>query len=170
MSRSINNFINPVTGLNVASGGGLKNNLSAIVAPTASDDDARGYSVGSIWVDVLLNSAYICTSNAIGAASWNQMGAGGGAGAPGGANGAVQFNSAGGFGGDAPALFWDASNDRLGIGTNTPSVPLTVNGATTITGTIVQGSSGNWRQRIVSNVMTFEYFDGVDWIVRYTIE
>jgi len=52
----------------------------------------------------------------------------GGSGAPGGNEGAVQFNSSGSFGGDENNLFWDNTNKRLGVGTASPSEKLDVEG------------------------------------------
>jgi hypothetical protein len=53
----------------------------------------------------------------------------GGAGStPGGANGAVQFNSSGSFAGDENNLFWDSINKSLGIGTSSPYSMLSVAG------------------------------------------
>jgi hypothetical protein len=49
---------------------------------------------------------------------------GSGGGTPGGANGAVQFNASGTFGGDATNFFWDNTNKRLGIGTSAPSATI----------------------------------------------
>lgn len=60
----------------------------------------------------------------------------GGSGTPGGATGAVQFNSSGSFGGDTSNLFWDSTNFRLGLGTNAPTVRLDVNGTVKATGVI----------------------------------
>ncbi|MFN4254534.1 MAG: beta strand repeat-containing protein [Saprospiraceae bacterium] len=45
--------------------------------------------------------------------------------APGGSSGQVQVNNSGGFGGEA-TLFWDFTNDRLGVGTNSPQKTLHV--------------------------------------------
>ncbi len=47
----------------------------------------------------------------------------GGASAPGGSNGQLQFNSNGVLGGD-PGLVWDNTGKRLGIGTGNPAYPL----------------------------------------------
>ena len=47
-----------------------KNNLSATVNPTATDDSASGYEVGSIWVNTTVDGAYICLDASIGAAIW----------------------------------------------------------------------------------------------------
>lgn len=57
---------------------------------------------------------------------------GGGAGTPGGASGNVQFNNGGSFGGENE-LFWDASNNRLGIGTTGPTSVFEVNQSDTNT-------------------------------------
>lgn len=45
-------------------------------APTAADDNTRGFAAGSIWVDTSTapDSAYICTSAATGAATWVSAG------------------------------------------------------------------------------------------------
>lgn len=54
-------------------------------------------------------------------------GGAGGSGTPAGSSGQVQFNSSGAFGASSN-LFWDISNTRLGVATNTPSFPLHVVG------------------------------------------
>lgn len=56
----------------------IKDNNAAIVAPTATDDDASDYSVGSIWTDTVANKSYICVDNTIGAAIWTEITGGGG--------------------------------------------------------------------------------------------
>lgn len=50
-----------------------------------------------------------------------------GGGSPGGANGNVQFNNAGAFGGDN-TFFWNNANKRLGLGTSTPIGRLHIKG------------------------------------------
>ncbi len=50
---------------------------------------------------------------------------GGGSATPGGANGEIQFNNSGAFGGDNQ-FFWDNTNKLMGIGTTTPSHKLNV--------------------------------------------
>jgi hypothetical protein len=47
---------------------------------------------------------------------------------PSGVAGAIQFSTGSAFGSDAANLFWDDTNNRLGIGTNVPSVALEVVG------------------------------------------
>lgn len=47
-----------------------KSNLTAIVAPTATDDSAAGYSVGSIWLDTVAVAVHTCTDATAGAAVW----------------------------------------------------------------------------------------------------
>lgn len=59
---------------------------------------------------------------------------GGGSATPAGSTGDLQFNDAGALAADTGQLFWDATNNRLGIGTNTPTEGLTA---------MVSGSSAN---------------------------
>jgi len=48
-------------------------NFIAIIAPTATDDSAAGYSVGSTWIDVTANKSYVCVDATATAAIWNQI-------------------------------------------------------------------------------------------------
>jgi hypothetical protein len=47
---------------------------------------------------------------------------------PSGVAGAIQFSNGSAFASDAANLFWDDTNNRLGVGTNAPTSPLDVNG------------------------------------------
>jgi hypothetical protein len=47
---------------------------------------------------------------------------------PSGVSGAIQFSNGSAFASDAANLFWDDTNNRLGIGTNAPAYPLEVVG------------------------------------------
>lgn len=54
----------------------VKNNLSAIVAPTVADDATVGYSVGSRWINTLANEEHVCVDNTNSAAVWVETTAG----------------------------------------------------------------------------------------------
>jgi len=56
------------SGANVAI---LKSNLTAIIAPTTSDDNTLGYGVGSQWIDTAAKIEYICLNASTGAAVWD---------------------------------------------------------------------------------------------------
>ena len=43
---------------------------------------------------------------------------------PAGSSGAIQFNNSGSFGADSSNLFWDDTNNRIGLGTNAPTSDL----------------------------------------------
>jgi hypothetical protein len=45
---------------------------------------------------------------------------------PSGVSGAIQFSNGSAFASDATNLFWDDTNNRLGVGTNTPAYPLDI--------------------------------------------
>lgn len=48
----------------------LKNNLTATTDPTVSNDSTQGYEAGAQWLNVTANRAWVCLSNAAGAAVW----------------------------------------------------------------------------------------------------
>lgn len=59
----------------------VKLNFSATEPPTVDNDSDDGYDVGSYWIDITNDKAYVCVDNAVGAANWPETtGAGGGGG------------------------------------------------------------------------------------------
>ena len=62
---------------------------------------------------------------------------------PAGVAGAIQFSDGSSFASDAANLFWNDTNNRLGIGTNTPSHTLHVTGGSARLLNILVGSVGN---------------------------
>lgn len=76
----------------------------------------------------------------------------GGSATPAGSTGDIQFNSGGALTADTGQLYWDATNNRIGIGTSTPSAPLQVAG----TSGVAQVQLGT-----ASNGMQINVFDGV---------
>lgn len=65
-----------------AAGDGFKpqSNLAATSDPGATDDSAAGYVVGSTWVNVTLDKAFVCVDATATSAVWLDTGAGGGGG------------------------------------------------------------------------------------------
>jgi hypothetical protein len=53
-----------------------KNNISASDAPDANDDTGSGYTIGSVWLDLTNDKAYIALDVTSTAAVWNAMGGG----------------------------------------------------------------------------------------------
>jgi len=51
-----------------------KNNFTAVVMPTTSNDNTQGYSIGSRWIDTSTNVVYTATAVATGAANWAAAG------------------------------------------------------------------------------------------------
>jgi hypothetical protein len=83
-----------------------------------------------------------------------QITGGGGGGTPGGADGQVQYNNGGSFGGEAE-LVYDDSNNRLGVGTAVPTHTLSVTGSAAISGDLTVSGSLRAAKRIE---MTTHYF------------
>lgn len=48
----------------------IKTNLTAVVAPVSTNDTTEGYSVGSIWVDTVLEVVHICADATEDNAEW----------------------------------------------------------------------------------------------------
>lgn len=68
-------------------------------------------------------------------------GGGGGSATPGGSNTQVQFNDGGAFAGTAQ-LYWDKTNNRLGVGVASPTQPVDVSGAVTSDRVIFKTAAG----------------------------
>lgn len=66
-----NSVIGYLPALNGGSGG--KNNITTAADPTANDDNADGYSVGSIWVNTATGRVFVCVGNSSGAAVWRNI-------------------------------------------------------------------------------------------------
>lgn len=52
---------------------GLLHNLDATVRPTVNDDVSLGYSVGSMWIDTVLDFVWVCIDATDGAARWRMV-------------------------------------------------------------------------------------------------
>jgi hypothetical protein len=62
------------TDLGITNALNVVNKLDATVAPAVTDDnDPGGYSVGSLWIDVTADKAYMCLDPAAGAAVWKEI-------------------------------------------------------------------------------------------------
>jgi hypothetical protein len=71
---------------------------------------------------------------------------------PSGVSGAIQFSNGSAFASDAANLFWDDTNNRLGIGTNAPISPLNIQSDTTSVGILSVTTSGGGNNRFqISN-------------------
>ena len=58
-------------GLNISiDTAGILNKYDATTGPAVTDDTAGGYSIGSHWIDVTADEAYICVDATNGAAVW----------------------------------------------------------------------------------------------------
>lgn len=57
---------------------GLRNNLAASTSPSATDDSASDYAVGSRWIDTTADRAWTCVDATPGAAVWIEGGGSGG--------------------------------------------------------------------------------------------
>lgn len=51
----------------------VKSTMDAAVPPGVGDDTNDGYAVGSIWIDIVADEAYICVDATVGAAVWKQI-------------------------------------------------------------------------------------------------
>jgi hypothetical protein len=77
---------------------------------------------------------------------------------PSGAAGAIQFTDGSAFASDAAKLFWDDTNNRLGVGTNTPIATTHIKGSGTTSATtslLVQNSAGVASLQVLDDTSVF---------------
>jgi hypothetical protein len=87
---------------------------------------SAGASTTNLVISNLGNTGTNCLQiNNLGQVSSTGSACGGSGSTPGGSSGQIQFNSASTFGG-ASNLWWDSSNNRLGVGTSSPYAELSV--------------------------------------------
>lgn len=113
----LGSIVNAVGSLSLAGTSGITKIVSQITGPSGAT--TNGANVSFVNGGGLTQSGNTFTFT------------GGGGGTPGGAAGAVQFNSnpAGTFTGDAATLSWDNTNKRLAIGQGNASAKLTIRGS-----------------------------------------
>ena len=58
--------------------GTSRQNLSATTNPAITDDSGDGYGIGSVWINVTLDTIYICTDATVGSAVWKLLSTGAG--------------------------------------------------------------------------------------------
>lgn len=108
----------------------LKNNYSATVDPTTTDDSNANYGVGSVWINTSTNLIFICVDNTIGNAIWLSVSSGGGS-AP-----ANNYGAA-----SAPTTAGTGSNAGYSVG----STWITTTGDIYIC-TAITATTGTWHQ------------------------
>lgn len=117
---------------------------TAIIDMNGTTDyvEAFIYSSGTI-IGGTADRTYFSGSQIDGAGS-------GGGGAPAGSTGDIQFNTGGAFDADTGQLFWDKTNNRLGIGTSNPTQKLHISGSGAI-GTQIQGTTYGFLNLLTSS-------------------
>jgi hypothetical protein len=122
-------------------------------------------NVGRVWArkdgGAASTTFYICAATGAGTYGWQlNDGAIGGAGNI--ASGQVLYGTAAGVAGSEANLFWDAANDRLGVGTNAPQKPFHIRAAgglrvdTASSGfDFTNSNTGEWQVTAVNSILRF---------------
>lgn len=58
----------------------IRDNYNSVVDPTAQDGENLKYFKGSVWINIVSGSVFVCTKQAEGAAEWANLSSGGGGG------------------------------------------------------------------------------------------
>jgi hypothetical protein len=86
---------------------------------------------------------------------------------PSGVSGAIQFSDGSAFSSDATKFFWDNTNKRLGVGTNTPTTALHIVGQTTFSDNALFSADFKYIGREINNSSIL--FSNVGSIIRANI-
>lgn len=73
LSDSANPHSVTKTQIGLANVENTKVNFAATAAPTTSDDDSEGYSVGSTWIDITNDKGYVCVDATTDSAVWIEL-------------------------------------------------------------------------------------------------
>jgi hypothetical protein len=129
---------------------------------------ATAYEIDDVvlYYDSITNSAYVCvadstgntpsTSGTVNTTYWNLLAQGASAVSAGTANGQVQYKNSTGFAATSN-LFWDSSNNRLGINTNVPKTSLDVIGI--LSATSINSQLLTFNNLNVTGISTFNRTD-----------
>src|SRR3972149_8865211 len=82
-----------------------KSEFAKTVDPTVNDDSDDGYEVGSVWINVTLDKAFICVDATVGASVWAET---------------TPTASAGGWTDDGTIVRLETATDRVSIGVASP--------------------------------------------------
>lgn len=100
-----------------------------------------------------VTAGYIIISDGVGGANWQVNSA-----ASSGSNGSIQFASNGILTSDNSNFYWDNTNKKLGISTNTPSTELDVIGSGSFSSNLTVGGSINTNELNVKGITTTNHF------------
>ena len=129
----------------------IKNNFDA-AAPTVNDDIDAGYSKDSLWVKSAAPIAiFVCLDNAVGAADWGQVTIGGPL-----ILGSIPFSNGTQLIEDNDNLFWDATGERLGVGTTDPLEKFYAVGGDNFGGAFDEAQAARWSLTALSSVVSLQ--------------
>jgi hypothetical protein len=136
--------------------------------PTASAAN-RGALSSADWTTfnnkqaALVSGTNIKTINGTTVLGSGDLVVGGGGGTPSGVAGSVQFSDGSAFSSDATNFFWDNTNKRLGVGTNTPTARTQIKGTgatNATTSVLVQNSAGTNSLQCTDDLSVFSHGKG----------
>lgn len=111
----------------------------------------------------LVSGTNIKTINGTSVLGSGDLVVGGGGGTPSGVAGSVQFSDGSAFSSDATNFFWDNTNKRLGVGTNTPTARTQIKGTgatNATTSVLVQNSAGTNSLQCTDDLSVFSHGKG----------
>lgn len=142
--------------------GTSRQNISATSDPTATDDSDSGYGVGSYWVNVTADRAYICVDSTVSSAVWQRIDN---------TAGFTSFTVAGDTGTpqtitDGDTLTFEGTNGIATVATATDTIQ--ISGGAFVQSFDVDGDTGTPQTINNGNTITFEGTGGIATIAKAT--